>query len=59
MLDPQAVVPVVPDRSAWQRAGAFLFEDDLTRLRGLCDGRPAYAVVSAFRAARSGLPDKR
>ncbi len=59
-LDPQSVVRVVRDRAAWRRAMAFLSEDDLTRLRGLCDGRhPAYAVVSAFGAARSGLPDER
>jgi 2-polyprenyl-6-methoxyphenol hydroxylase-like FAD-dependent oxidoreductase len=59
-LDPQSVVRDVRDPAAWRRAGAYLSEDDLTRLRGLCDGRrPAHAVVSAFRAARAGLPDER
>ncbi len=59
-LDPQSVVCPVHDPAAWRRAGAYLSEDDLARLRGLCDGRlPAYAVVSAFRAARTGLPDER
>ena len=59
-LDPQSVVRLVPDRAAWRRAGAFLSSNDLTRLRGLCDGcRTACAVVSAFRAAGSRLPDQR
>src|SRR5262249_31621890 len=35
-LDPQSVVRVVPDPAAWRRAGAYLSEDDLTRLRALC-----------------------
>ena len=59
-LDPQSVVRLVSDPAAWQRAGEYLSDDDLMRLRGLCDGRhPAYAVVSAFRAARGGLSDER
>ena len=60
MLDPQSVVRVAADPAAWRRAGAYLSEDDLLRLCGLCDGRrPACGVVSAFREARAGLADER
>jgi 2-polyprenyl-6-methoxyphenol hydroxylase-like FAD-dependent oxidoreductase len=59
-LDPQLVVCAASDPAGWRRAAAYLSEDDVARLRGLCDGRrPAYAIVSAFRAARTGLPDER
>ena len=48
------------DPAAWRRAGSYLSDADLTRLRGLCEGRrPASGVVSAFRAARTGLADER
>ena len=48
-LDPQSVVRVVCDPAAWRRAGSNPSDDDLTRLRGLCEGRrPACGVVSAF-----------
>jgi 2-polyprenyl-6-methoxyphenol hydroxylase-like FAD-dependent oxidoreductase len=59
-LDPHSVVCLARDPAAWRRAGAYLSEGDLTRLRGLCDGGlSAYAIVSAFHAARPGLPDER
>jgi 2-polyprenyl-6-methoxyphenol hydroxylase-like FAD-dependent oxidoreductase len=59
-LDPRSIVRVVPDRAAWRRGGAYLSDDDLARLAGLCDGRrPAHAVVSAFCAARAGVPGER
>ena len=59
-LDPRSVVRVVHDPAAWRRAGAYLSDDDLTRLRDLCDGRrPACSVVAAFRVDRPGLDDER
>jgi flavin-dependent dehydrogenase len=59
-LHPLSVVSILRDPAAWRRAGTYLSEDDLARLRGLCDGRrPAYEVVSTLRAGRPDLADER